>query len=334
MSSDIERVKAFHQVESYLSEETRLLLRKELNLESANLESRLPGLKVEDEFALILSFFDNCKHIISIDETTSVLTKDSYQSDFIIHFKNDDKIMVEVKSTRDNKFKISKNNLEKRRFFAKDLGYELYIALKLNGYWMLFHTDYLIENNYRIEAYKDMDNSIFLTKLNSTMYIIPQGVKIESTYSLEGNKTLGVKHEEYGELISIKLFYQDSLLFEVSSKNKEYFPVCLLFELWNDMLLQDLTIEKVDELTTKSINEFKNELMTLDFKYSLSLMEHMFNNHNRRHESSSFLKLLASNVDVLLNKERLDELFNILINLGVPISSGIFTSNNNVKFNA
>ncbi|WP_028863996.1 hypothetical protein [Psychromonas aquimarina] len=334
MSSDIERLKAFHHVESFLDEETRLLLKKKLNLENSNLESRLPGLKVEDEFALILHFFNNCKHIISIDETTSVLTDESYQSDFIIHFKNDEKIMVEVKSSKDNKFKISKNNLEKRRAFSNDLGYELYFALQLYGYWMLFHNDYLIENNYRIELIKDMNNSIFLTKLDATIYIIPKGVKVESIYSLEENGELGITHAEYGELISIKLFYQDTLLFEVSLDNKEYLPVCILFELWHDMLLENIKLEKLDELTVKSIYETSNELMTLDFKYFLSSIDHMVNVYDRRHESSSFLKLLASNIDASLNKERLEILFNVLIKLGIPIRSGMYASDNMIKFNS
>lgn len=333
MSSDIERLKAFHQVESFLDEETKLLLKKKLNLENSNLENRLPGLKVEDEFALILHFFNNCKHIVSIDETTSVLTDDSYQSDFIIHFKNDNKIMVEVKSSKDNKFKISKKNLEKRRAFSNDLGYELYFALRLNGYWMLFHNDYLIENNYRIESHKDMNNSILLTMLDATIYMIPKGVKVESIYSLEENGGLGIRHGEYGELISIKLFYRNTLLFEVSSENKEHLPECLLFELWYDLLLENVIFEKLDELTMKSINEIKDELMTLDFKYFLSSINHLFNVYDRRHESSSFLKLLASNVDVSLNKERLEILFNRLIKLGIPITSGKFISNNEVKFN-
>lgn len=333
MSSDIERLKAFHHVESFLDEETKLLLKKKLNLENSNLENRLPGLKVEDEFALILHFFNNCKHIISIDETTSVLTDESYQSDFIIHFKDEKKMMIEVKSSRDNKFKISKNNLKKRKAFADDLGYELYFALRLNGYWMLFHNDYLIEKNYRIESHKDMDNSIFLTKLDASIYLIPKGVKVESIYSLEKNGGLGIRHGEYGELISIKLFYQDVLLFEVSAENKEHLPECLLFELWYDMLLEDIIFEKLDEVTIKSINEIKDELMTLDFKYFLSSIPHMFNVYDRRHESSSFLKLLASKIDVSLNKERVEILLNRLIELGIPITAGKFISNNEVKFN-
>lgn len=333
MSDDIERLKAFHHVESFLDEETKLLLKKKLNLENSNLENRLPGLKVEDEFALILYFFNNCKYIISIDETTSVLTDESYQSDFIIHFKDETKMMIEVKSSRDNKFRISQNNLEKRRAFANDLGYELYFALQLNGYWMLFHNDYLIENNYKIESYKDMNNSIFLTKLDATIYIIPKDVKIENIYSLKENIGLGIRHGEYGELISIKLFYQDTLLFEVSRENMEHLPECLLFELWYDMLLENVVFERLDELTMKSINEINDELMTLDFKYFLSSINHIFNVYDRRHESSSFLKLLASNVDVSLNKKRLEILVNRLIVLGVPITSGKFISNDTIKFN-
>jgi len=335
MSNDIERLKAFHHIESFLDEETNLLLKKKLNLENSNLENRLPGLKVEDEFALILHFFNNCKHIISIDETTSILTDESYQSDFIIHFKDGKKIMVEVKSSKDNKFKISQKNLEKRRTFADDLGYELYFALRLKGYWMLFHNDYLIENNYKIETQKDMNNSTFLTMFDAVIYIIPKDVKVESKYSLEQSKSrgLGIRHGEYGELISIKLFYQDTLIFEVSAENKEHLPECLLFELWYDMLLDNIVFEKLDELTVKSINKTTDELMTLDFKYFLSSINHMFNVYDKRHESSSFLKLLASNVDVSLNKERLEILFSRLIELGIPITSGKFISNDTIKFN-
>jgi Holliday junction resolvase len=331
LENDIERVKAFHQIESYLDTETKELLIKKLKLENSNLEIRLPGLKIEDEFALMLHFFNNCKHIVSLDETTSVLTDDSYQSDFIVHFKNEKKMMVEVKSSKDNKFQIAKNNLEKRRQFSSDLGYELYIALRLRGYWMLFHSDYLMSNNYKIESHKDMDNSILLTELDASIYIIPKGVKVESIYSLTKNGGLGIRHGEYGELISIKLFYQDMLLFEVSSENKEHLPECLLFELWYDMLLEDVIFEKLDEVTVKSINELLDELMTLDFKYYLSLIKHTFNVNNR-HESSSFLKLLASDIDVSLNKERVEILFSRLIELGIPIIVGKFMSNNTVIY--
>jgi hypothetical protein len=197
---------------------------------------------------------------------------------------------------------------------------------------MLFHNGYLIENNYKIESHKDMNNSIFLTKLDATIYIIPKDVRIESIYSLKENVGLGIRHGEYGELISIKLFYQDTLLFEVSAENMEHLPECLLFELWYDMLLENVIFERLDELTMKSINEITDELMTLDFKYFLSSINHMVNIYDKRHESSSFLKLLASNVDVSLNKERLEILFNRLIGLGIPITSGKFMSNDTVKF--
>lgn len=333
MSSDIERLKAFHHVESFLDDETRLLLIKKLNLENSNLENRLSGLKVEDEFALILHFFNKCKHIISLDETTSKLTESSSQSDFIIHFKDGKKMMVEVKSKRDNKYKISPNDFERRKTFADDLGYELYFALRLNNYWMLFHNDYLSENNYKIELYKNMNSSIFLTKLDATIYVIPKDVKVESIYSLEQNGGLGIRQGEYGELISVKLFYQNVLLFEVSEENKEHLAECLLFELWYDMQLKNVIFEKLDDVTTKSINEIKDELMTLDFKYFLSSISHTLNICDRRHESSSFLKLLASNIDISLNKERLEILFNRLIRLGIPITSGKFISNDTAKFN-
>lgn len=333
METDIERLKAFHQIESFLDNETKELLIDKLNLENTDLDRRLSGLKIEDEFALILHFFNNCKHIISLDETTSELTDESYQSDFIVHFKNNKKMMIEVKSKVDSKFKISKNNFEKRKEFAYDLGYELYFALKLRGYWMLFHSDYLVENNFRIELEKDMNNSILLTEFDCGLYIIPQGIRIETIYSLKEKGGLGIKHGLYGELISYTLFYQDKLIFEVSSENMEHLPECLVFELWHDSLLEGSICEQIDNMTVKLIEETKDELLTLDFRYYLSSISHMVNyNDGGRYGSSSFLKLLASKEDIALTKYRLEVLLNKLVDLGIPIIFSKYISNDTIIY--
>lgn len=318
MENDVERLKAFHQIESFLDDETRELLIEKLKLENSNLEKRLPGLRIEDEFALMLFFLDNCKHIISLDETTSVLTDESYQSDFIIHFKNDEKIMIEVKSTEEDKYKISKANFDKRLKFAQDMGLELYFALKIKNHWSLYPSSYLVEKNYRINYNEDLISSILCQKLNSQMFLIPKELKAESIYSKNTSKSLGVQHE-CGELISYKLYYDDKLIVEVSPENDKHLYITLIIELWHDFMSNNLIEEKINEFETLVTETSNENFINYDFQYFMSIINHMINNNNR-YNSSSFLKLIAANgKSSVLTKKMLYSALNELKELGIPI---------------
>jgi len=319
MSNDIERLKAFHQVESFLDDETRLLLIEKLSLEDSNLENRLPGLRVEDEFALMLYFLNECKHIISLDETTSVLTHESYQSDYIIHFKNDKKIMIEVKSTAKNKYKISKSNFDKRMLFAKDMGLELYFALKIKGHWSLFSSDYLIEKDYKINYEDDLQNSILCETLNSQMLLIPKGLKAESIYSKNTSNGLMVQHGEYGELISYKLFFNDKLVIEVSPEEQNYLHTIFIIELWHDFMSANLISKTISKTKTLVTETSKENFVNYDFQYFMSTINHTINNGNNRYNSTSFLKYIATNKDIALTKEMLFITLDELVALGVPV---------------
>lgn len=321
MANDVERLKAFHQIESFLDDETRELLIEKLKLEDSNLEKRLPGLRVEDEFALMLFFLDNCKHIISLDETTSVLTDESYQSDFIIHFKNDERIMIEVKSTEEDKYKISKANFDKRLKFAQDMELELYFALKIKNHWSLFHSSYLVEKNYKINNNEDLINSILSQKLNSKMLLIPKGLKVESIYSKNTSKSLGVQHE-CGELISYKLYYDDKLIFEVSLENNNYLLFTFIVELWHDLMANNLIEKKINEFETLVTETSNENFINYDFQYFMSIINHMININNNRYNSSSFLKLIAAEgKSSVLTKKMLYSALNELEELGIPIKS-------------
>ncbi len=319
MSSDIERLKAFHQVESFLDDETRTLLVKKLDLENSNLDNRLPGLRIEDEFALILYFLDECKHIISLDETTSVLTHESYQSDYIIHFKNGKKIMVEVKSTEKEKYKISKSNLDKRLSFAKDMGLELYFALKIKGHWSLFDSSYLVKHNYSINYESDLINSILCKVLNSQIFLIPQGLKIESIYSKNTSNGLMVRHLEYGELISYKIYFNEKLIIEVLPETKNYWHTIYTIELWHDFLSANLTVKILNKSETLIIEKTTENFINYDFQYFISTINHTINNGETRYNSTSFLKYIATNKDIALTKEMLLMTLDELITLGLPI---------------
>jgi len=319
MSNDIERLKAFHQVESFLDEETRTLLIEKLDLENSNLEKRLPGLRIEDEFALMLYFLNDCKHIISLDETTSVLTHESYQSDYIIHFKNNEKIMIEVKSTQKEKYKISKANFDKRINFAQDMGIELYFALKIKNHWSLYHSSYLIERDYKINYSDDFKNSILCQKLNSKMLLIPKNIKAESIYSKNTSNGLMVQHGEFGELISYKLFYNDKLIIEVTPENKDNFYTIFIIELWHDFMADNLIAKQLNEFETLVIETSNENFINYDFQYFMSTINHTINSDDNRYNSTSFLKYIATSKDIALTKEMLFLTLNELQELGIPI---------------
>lgn len=321
MSNDIERLKAFYQVESFLDEETKNLLIRKLDLENTDLKNRLPGLRIEDEFVLILYFLNYCKHIVSLDETTSCLTE-SNQSDYIIHFKNDEKIMVEVKSTQKERFKFSKTSFAKKIKFAKDMGMELYLALKMNNQWSLYHSDYFVERNCKIKYIDDLENSILSEKLNSKMLLIPKDLKSESIFSLETSCGLKITDRKYGELISYKLFYKNILIFEVTDNKKEYWCMLYFIELWHNNMADNLIVKKRNEFETLIIETSNDDFITYDFEYFMSSINHTINSNCKNKNSynaTSFLKSIAANNEYLIKKEWFISALAMLQELGIPI---------------
>lgn len=330
--NDIEKLKAYHNIESFLDDDMKDTLQEKLGLKNANLNNRLPGLRYEDEFALMLQFSNQFKHIISIDETTSLLTNNSYQSDFLVHLKNDTKMMIEVKSTKDRKFKISKNNFEKKKQFSDDLNYELFFAIKLSGFWVFYHSNYLIENNYKINFDENMSSSIFCHLLDLDVYEIPVGTRIERLYTHCNNHTLPITHIEHGNLLSVKLYFNDILIFEVNHENKEYLPFTILFELWFEMTIDKLIETNINDIKNLLVNDFLDNLLTVDYRYYLSLINHITHDNNFRYNSSSFLKYLASDSEYLFNKDILKEMFISLKKLGLPIKFGKYENSTLLKF--
>lgn len=319
--NNIEKIKAYHEVESFLDNDQKKILIEMLNLQDENLGKRIPGLMVEDEFALILHFLDNCKHIISIDETTAFLTTESYQNDFILYFKNNSKIMVEVKSTQDKDFKISKKIVSKKIEFAKELGFELYFVLKMRNFWTMYHSKYLIENDCKINFKKDLLKSEFQKILNNKILIVPKNIRTESLYDKRalGSGLIFINYK-YGELINYKLFYEEKLIFEVTPENTEYYQHMVMLEHWHEMMSNNESIIQLNEYQTL-VKDFSDKLfMTFDFQYFLSSMKTSLRNKDNMYHSSSFLKYLVEERDIFINKNLLYSVLNDFIKLGIPIN--------------
>jgi len=226
------------------------------------------------------------------------------------------KMMIEVKSTQEEKYKISKTNFNKRMKFAQDMGIELYFALKIKNHWSLYHSSYLIDQNYKINYSDDLMNSILCQKLNSQMLLIPKGLKAESIYSKNTSNGLMVQH---GELILYKLFFNEKLIIEVSPENKENFYTIFIIELWHDFMADNLISNQINEFETVVVETSNENFINYDFQYFMSTINHTINNDNNRYNSTSFLKYIATNKDIALTKEMLIMTLTELQKLGIPI---------------
>ena len=167
--SDIEKITLYNNIRSFLSNELLLALQKELEIDSENLNIRLDGLKKEHEFILLLDYLGSCNHILSFDEGISRLTN-SFQPDLLVELKNNEKIFIEVKSTKELYLKkISGGTFQRKIDFAKIFGFPLYFAVKLDQGWGLFPSEFLKK---KLHFNHDLIFSCFNEKLDSYGYMI------------------------------------------------------------------------------------------------------------------------------------------------------------------
>ena len=94
----------------------------------------------------------------------------------VVELKDGKKIMIEVKSTKENKYSISSGNFEKRVKWAKKQGYELYFAINIFNYWTLFS-----DNQMRKWSRKVSEKQLAYSKLSTVLgvnYYIVNNVNI------------------------------------------------------------------------------------------------------------------------------------------------------------
>lgn len=150
--SDFNKIIAFQQIMPYLDKEQQENLANTLGMELEEIERRLVGKNKEDEFILILLFMNVCKNITAFDEGVSQLLKTA-TSDLLVELQNENKFMLEIKHTEKEKYSISMGNLQKRIDYARQYGLDLYFAISIKGYWMLFNAEYLKDKKGKINRH-------------------------------------------------------------------------------------------------------------------------------------------------------------------------------------
>lgn len=300
--SDFNKIMAFQQMMPYLNKEQQEKLATTLGMDLQEIERRLVGKNKEDEFVLILLFMEVCKSITAFDEGVSQLLKTA-TSDLLVELQNGNKFMLEIKHTEKEKYSISMGNLQKRIDYASKYGLDLYFAISIKGYWMLFSAEYLKEKKGKIEV-SDLMKSKLDETLGCVSYVFPKGMRIKSVYSTDETvKSTGIQFSPYGKLVSYELYYNDRKIFRVKGKNSPYIGYTMILEALQDRLSMDTqTIEQSGSCTV--INEsFSNDFNAIsEYKFLLSPIEHTVYDGEEKYTAHTYIE--NAKVDANLLKMR------------------------------
>ena len=300
--SDFNKIMAFQQMMPYLNKEQQEKLAITLGMDLQEIERRLVGKNKEDEFVLILLFMEVCKSITAFDEGVSQLLKTA-TSDLLVELQNGNKFMLEIKHTEKEKYSISMGNLQKRIDYASKYGLDLYFAISIKGYWMLFSAEYLKEKKGKIEV-SDLMKSKLDEILGCVSYVFPKGMRIKSVYSTDETvKSTGIQFSPYGKLVSYELYYNDRKIFRVKGKNSPYIGYTMILEALQDRLSMDTqTIEQSGSYTV--INEsFSNDYNAIsEYKFLLSPIEHTVYDGEEKYTAHTYIE--NAKVDANLLKMR------------------------------
>ena len=124
--TSMEEIISFSQLRKYLSQEEQEKIASAMGTSIDEINTRLSGKDKEDEFILILLLMKCCKNLSAFDEGVSKLFETA-TSDLILELNDGKKFLLEIKSTTDDKFKISSGNLKKRIDYASSYSLDLYL---------------------------------------------------------------------------------------------------------------------------------------------------------------------------------------------------------------
>lgn len=264
---------------------------EELGVTEDEIKQRLSGKKKEDEFVIFLLFMDVCKSLTAFDEGISKVFTTS-TSDLLIQLKNGKKFILEIKSTKNGKYKISGGNLEKKIDYAKSFDLPLYFAVNISNRWMLFDSEYIKKKGGAITIADDYLNSTLDEVIGTMTYLFPPGMMIRTVYKKEYNEVMPIINEEYGGLVSYTFSYKDNIIFRVEeTKNPCFFCMIVLQALQDQMSIANQEVEHNGE-TTIVIEKSENNLCVSEYDFIFAMFKHMINPSGETYSISDVLEEL------------------------------------------
>lgn len=282
---ELSKLLAFNQLVFDKSDEERKKLADQLNIDYDEYLNRIKGKEKEAEFAIILKSLGRIKHINAYDEGISHLTNE-YTPDYEVTFEDGYKLLVEVKYTKEDKYKITMGNLNKRVEFANQHELPLRFAVSLKGYWGLFTTDDLIEHNGKltIEDFGgEKSISWFDSELETCSYMFPKEVKIKSVYSKSRNKESFIKHDQFGTLISYELYCEGRKIFRLKGHDSPYNFYSIYLEALQNRLAnskQDVELEGDITVVTESFLADDSIHIIPEYEFLIAPVLHTINGNS------------------------------------------------------
>lgn len=265
-STPMEIVKAYHSVKSFLNNEQKKQVAEMLSLNEEDLTIRIEGKEKEAEFLFRAFSLNGIENIIAFEEGVSRLT-DTPCVDFLFLMKNGRRIAVEVKTTKEDKWKISKALFNKKKEFAKSMVAELFFAIKIKNAWMFFPAEYIEKEELKIERSKDYVNSQF-NVLGEREFLVLKPIKITSIYNKVKDSGLQIKHGEYGFLENYILEVNSNKVLEINENNRDMIKISINLEGFQDSASKDN--QDIDEVSLGPDKTIITEVLNPGNLYLLS----------------------------------------------------------------
>lgn len=321
--TSMEEIISFSQLRKYLSQEEQEKIASAMGTSIDEINTRLSGKDKEDEFILILLLMTCCKNLSAFDEGVSKLFETA-TSDLILELNDGKKFLLEIKSTTDDKFKISSGNLKKRIDYASSYSLDLYFAISIKGFWMLFKSDYLVAKSGKIDI-SDYLKSELDDILGICSYMFPKELSIRSVYIRgEYKKPIGINHPEYGNLASYELLYNGKKVFRIKGSNSSYKGYSMILEAMQDrMSVVNQNIESNGNVTVV-VESFEDKDGCLHFiseyLFLLAPIRHTENSDGELYTERSAIESLKCDEYVpAFQIEHIRGMMSWLVQQGVPI---------------
>lgn len=320
-STSFKEILDFHEQTLGKSDTEKQIIAKSLSIDFNEYKRRIFGKEKEMEFLIFMKSVASVGDIKVIDEELSQISGDK-TPDFEVVFIDNYKMMIEVKNTDKDEYKISGGNLQKRIDYATAHNMPLRFAISIKGFWGLFTSDFITSNNGKIsisDYFGETRNSWLDRELETCSYMFMQQLKIVSIYSNNTREGLGVRFEPYGELISYEFYCSNNLIFKVDKNNLSKMLHMFVLEAVQDRL-SNIHQDVIRNEDTTKIIEYSNDSEHQNFAEYLFVMasiRHMrYKNKNSR--DNIFITANESKDNFLL-VEHIRSVMSDLFDLGVEI---------------
>lgn len=318
-NTPMEKIKSYHSIKSFLNEGQRVEVAQMLNLTEEDLNRRLDGKEAEYEFLLSSYLMGNIKHIIAFEEGISRLTNTT-TADFLIVTNNGKRLIIEVKSTDNTSWKISKKVFQEKKEFAEMMNGELYFAIRIKGHWLLLSGDYVETKNYKIEIGSYLDSELHI--LGSMDFIFRDKLIIKSVYTRDEKRSLGIQNTDHGYLERYTIETNKKTIFKISPSTKDKIYISFALE-----AIQDSASNHSQEIIdlgkgrTLVIEELMEDCQFALFHLLLAPIKHIINsNLELNYEFSTYIaEIVDSNNGQFINKEQIGYVLALLHKSGVDI---------------